>query len=675
VGNSRFDLLVIIFIAVCAFVLSLVPFEVDIYVYLAAGKAFFQNGLSLFVDHSSTVLSGKTIAPNPWLFSLLVGFVDWAGGLNALIGLRYLIVLTPLLVAFYFLRRHLSMGNFYVISILAVLLISFYTRMQFRPEMVSYTFVMLFLGMASRALQNNNIKALDLLLPVLIVWAQFHSTVVFGYLIILMAYVCFALHEVQSSRTNLVKNSFQIIARVVVVVASGFVSPYPLQFHPLLTMFVLKKNEFAPYIAEFIEVHNFDSAINIYVWIVAILMVAYSVYRKNLFGLGLLLVYMAFTLNMAKVFPHMAVIVMYFFAMAVSNLSVSSVNVKRVVKLIMASGLIISSYHLANVLAKGEPVEPFGRNRLVEPSMYPIDVVDYMNRSSLTGKVAAEDFEGTYVTYALEGLPKVSIDVRYNVLFPFSYFESWMTAMRVPFRLKKHFEAWDYDYTIARHRDTDSLFDTVTRMRGVSVEYIGNFHTLFKNRGGNYPAATALLWEPSCIDQIDVSQIRLEKERAIRTQGAESALANLLEVAEAYRSRPKGVSSSDLKLDTRSVFSSRLLAYFVFSENNWDATFFTMKLVKPYRFTDILLLAETLYHLGRYDTALKMLASLDSDGIAGDETRWKRYNQVKGMIESKSGLSLGEVEGPESDRRLIEESIKILSPSDISLLRTCSQSN
>jgi hypothetical protein len=126
-------------------------------------------------------------------------------------------------------------------------------------------------------------------------------------------------------------------------------------------------------------------------------------------------------------------------------------------------------------------------------------------------------------------------------------------------------------------------------------------------------------------------------DRAGREQGFESPLFNILQVAVAYKELKDPLLFKDHKFESRSVFSSRLLAHLHYWHRDYRGGYFTMGFVSPFRFLDLLTVTEMLMHLGRPEAARDLFLTINLDAIVGDPVRLERFETLLEKMKKDQG--------------------------------------
>ncbi|MEZ4872433.1 MAG: hypothetical protein R2827_09365 [Bdellovibrionales bacterium] len=152
----------------------------DFYTYLSAGIGYWKNGQPLLFDFQSIHFQGQLIGASIWLFVWLLGGLYQLLGDFGSIGLRFLLITTPVVYFYWYGLKRLNHSHFLSFMWSFFLLLGVCTRVQLRPEIVSYFFLLHFAFVISEVEKTDQTKKLVYLIPFYLVWVQIHATSKFG---------------------------------------------------------------------------------------------------------------------------------------------------------------------------------------------------------------------------------------------------------------------------------------------------------------------------------------------------------------------------------------------------------------------------------------------------------------------------------------------------------------
>lgn len=173
----------------CAFVLGMKQLrEPDIWWQLLSGRWMLENGAVTRTDMFSYTMSGQPWINVKWLYEILIGLLEKAGGPEVILLLQAIINVTIVYLLFrtikYFTAQRKEPIPVFAaaLSVLLFLAISEY-RMAGRPEMVSHLFCTLYLYLLWRN-PTMDWKKVWWLIPLQCIWANMHEAYPVGIVII-----------------------------------------------------------------------------------------------------------------------------------------------------------------------------------------------------------------------------------------------------------------------------------------------------------------------------------------------------------------------------------------------------------------------------------------------------------------------------------------------------------
>ncbi len=155
--------------------------DLDLWMHLQTGRYIISHSRVPQADIYSYTSPGQFWFNPNWLFAVVAYLAYKAGGFPGLVILRLVVFLS----VFYLLFRLLFRSSRHILSLgllfLAVLVCR--ERIVERPEMFSFLFTVIYLSILYRFRQENT-RLIWLLLPLQILWVNFHAFAVFGIIFI-----------------------------------------------------------------------------------------------------------------------------------------------------------------------------------------------------------------------------------------------------------------------------------------------------------------------------------------------------------------------------------------------------------------------------------------------------------------------------------------------------------
>jgi tetratricopeptide (TPR) repeat protein len=156
-------------------------FDLDIWLHLKTGEYIVQNKIIPAKDLFSFVFQGKPWLNHSWIFQVLTYLVYNKWGADGLIFLESLLIALSFFILFLIghavTRSYLELGMLLVVTAFASL-----TRFNIRPDLFSVLFFSLYLYILSLYIDR---KTIWLLVPVQILWVNFHGYFFLGPLLVL----------------------------------------------------------------------------------------------------------------------------------------------------------------------------------------------------------------------------------------------------------------------------------------------------------------------------------------------------------------------------------------------------------------------------------------------------------------------------------------------------------
>lgn len=160
------------------FALSIVPFEYDVWFHFKSGEIFSQRGI-IYHDVFSYTAQGRHWYPYEWLFQVTIFWVKELFGLSAIKVVVAAISTLLIIVLYALLRKIYSLTHLVSIVLSFALFASIYEFISARPQLVAHVLFLVYLYILLQFIEKNR-GILWLTIPLILVWANIHSTVIYA---------------------------------------------------------------------------------------------------------------------------------------------------------------------------------------------------------------------------------------------------------------------------------------------------------------------------------------------------------------------------------------------------------------------------------------------------------------------------------------------------------------
>ena len=161
--------------------------EYDIWFHLRIGKYILENLSIPKLDPFSYTASSNLYIDSHWLYQIILyAFYNFMGGAFGL----FLFQTTIVLFTFYLLFKISNKSNFYI-SVVCILITLFISNIRFnyRPEILSYLFSLLFIFNIQNYSETKENKYLYILPVLQVLWVNIHGLFVFGPIIVFSYFI------------------------------------------------------------------------------------------------------------------------------------------------------------------------------------------------------------------------------------------------------------------------------------------------------------------------------------------------------------------------------------------------------------------------------------------------------------------------------------------------------
>ena len=487
----------------------------DIYWHIRTGVDWLTLGLSPWQDHYSFTFDGKRIGGQPYMFQAIVGsLVSAFGAQTGLELFRMFSFLATFGLVFLFLRKLKASTAVYLLA-LPTLTLLLQQRSVTRPELISYSLIVLAVMLYHRARIRMTASTMLPIVLLIGVWTNYHNAVL-AYVIFFGLFVDTAIRFLRERAGS--GDWLKWAGWGLAVVAVGALKP---GFrHPILSYFYFSPEwkslilEYSPLSAK-LAVTSAVADLGIYVVglmaAATLLMVAF----RRQYGLLVtccLLVY--FAIDMSRLVTPNGIAMLCFFAWMASEPDTIS-GLRRLPRwATVAVGVTALGFFAACMYSV---VWSAHQNMVMNRTYttgFPKDVTDYMIDNGISGRIFNEYEHGGYLIYRLAPDSRVYIDGRTNILYPLAHTKRYLDARLAPDVLAEEIDKYDIDLALLNNNKRS--FSLIQDTNRLSLDFLGFEHSLFRSDNPNFPLLGMLLARPACWSAEMVPELLAEREKATR---------------------------------------------------------------------------------------------------------------------------------------------------------------
>jgi hypothetical protein len=395
----------------------------DLFARLATGRLIFESSQIPLQDPFAYSLTKDLWIDHEWLSAV---FFYWTYHNSGDFGLFCLNLGIGLATLFFLRAAQRELGSDSQIQVLLLFLVlwpsSFIWNSTVRSQVFTFLLFAVELFILARIKISGRYSFALFLIPIITLWANFHGGFVVGLGFLILA--AFGL-GVSNWRLGI----FLVLIAGISLLTILFLNPYGLSYYGFIIEAVTKTR---------LEITEWGmtkvSAANgiFYSICLAVLLLLISKYRiyLGLEAVLFLLVSMFFGIKHQRHVPfflftaaiYLPGAVSYYINASGSWFSRRIVALSNVVAFVLPVGILVESILLVNVGINW-------RTFSLDYSQYPVEAMDWLKANSQGGKVLVHFNEGSYVLW--KGYPnfKVSIDGRYEEVYPDSTFEKALAAL------------------------------------------------------------------------------------------------------------------------------------------------------------------------------------------------------------------------------------------------------
>ena len=156
--------------------------SIDLGRHLENGKIVWQSPQVLFQNFYSYTEPNASFINHHWLSGVVFYLLYLVGGFKALVILNALLAAAIFLLAFNLARKKAGFYLSAIVSLPAIYLLS--ERVEIRPEIFSYLFIILTWVLIDKTAKDQKWRRLSWLIPLFIIWVNFHIYFFIGLLLI-----------------------------------------------------------------------------------------------------------------------------------------------------------------------------------------------------------------------------------------------------------------------------------------------------------------------------------------------------------------------------------------------------------------------------------------------------------------------------------------------------------
>lgn len=503
------------------------PLALDSFWHLQTGADLITKGWSPFVDHYSFSYEGESISFNPYPFQVLLYFFCRIFG--TLLGFQLFKVfawLLPLLFLFIALYRR-SAGFWAYLFFLPLVTGFFLYRNVVRPELLSFSFVFVCLVLVLRARAELTVRNGGALALLLILWANYHTSSVFGYMIIGLFYVEMGLNLL-IARTRDIKVWARWFLLGMLALFVGFLNPT--FYHPLLSAIGFPA-EWHQYIGEYaaMDISGLPQFIVFFWFLLPGFALVLGIRRHYAFAA--LLVFLCYMGTQNNRFISITA----FIALAMAALlHIEMLELRpRLNKVLLGVGIVLYVAMLG-LVGKESWQHVFGQEIAHEfwSSRYPVDVTEQMRADGAQGRVFSTYGLGGYLIHRLSPDVKVFIDGRTHILYPLEHMEEFVAAAKSSQALSQLAESKGINHIVLP--STNAYLSLAKGLKDFQMSFIGESFFLYSRDKGRFHVSGQLMLQPHCWDVRLLPELNREFEQGYDLLPDKSPLKPMLEMVGAY---------------------------------------------------------------------------------------------------------------------------------------------
>jgi len=592
---------VIICLAMLAVTVRRYNISYDSFWHVKIGLDWLEHGLSPWRDHFSFTFNGAAVGA-PYIFEGILGWLVINFGLEP--GLQIFKLANFILVfilVFLFLRKLRAPVLVYCL-VLPLLVVLLQLRAIVRPELISYSFIVLAMMLYYRARSGISISNMLPIVVLMLIWSNYHSPI-FGYVIFIGYFIDTAVQQLRDRAPAGIW--LQWFGWGLAVVAVGFLHR---GFGHALIGLLFFPPEWKSLIQEYQSALILKNMAAIYA-LIAISVATLALTLKNRqFGLLFVCAFlMYFSIDMARLVTPSGIVILCIFAWQVSEIDLGFQLQRLPQGLSRAIGGTVMVLFVLSLASSVNLARAYMEENKVSWIKFPVDVADYMLDQGISGRIFNGYSVGGYLIYRLSPNSQVYIDGRTGILYPLEHFYRLMDAERFPDVLSDEIEK--YDINLAVLKNSQENFSLVKDTGKLELDFVGYQFALFRKDEPNFPALGALLAYPACWNADLASALEKEQTRAISLLPVDSQMLPFIRYVIDYnKTVDKNSFLSILEDETRASDALlRFAGHQAIIQNQDSSAYKLLTGIKEKSFSDYLGSAFAAVRMGEWQTAEELL--------------------------------------------------------------------
>jgi tetratricopeptide (TPR) repeat protein len=480
--------------------------EPDLWWQIRTGEWILENGKIPTQDVFSYTYAGHEWINVKWGFEVLAALITKAAGPECIFILQ---IIASCLLIFFLMKaaqafaEKFNLNTFYItlpVALFITLIASEY-RINGRPEMVSHFMTALFLFLLIKNRQSPT-KALYALIPLQILWANFHEAFGIGIVLIsifsVAAWVQYAWKR-KNSPKDVPEMPKQLSIVLLAAVAGIIINPqgYKLLLRPFSLLGQVYENKYTTELFDFTtrEYWAKEPYIAFAMLAVTLLAMGFYVYKNkaketkpnlfiNNFGFGYLLTLLAFTylaLTAYRNVMFLAIVCMPGFAWALSYWLESTASIKKILQSgnvptakVIGFSVFVFAVYISVVSGKyyewTKSRDKFGLQVLA--TFNPSGAADFVKQKNLKGTCFSDYLTSSYLLWKLQPEFKTYIDLRDLDVFPTEFFSTFATTVTFPDSFEAQNKKYNFDYVVLYRVQFQNLHRYLYNQSNYKLAYV-----------------------------------------------------------------------------------------------------------------------------------------------------------------------------------------------------------
>ncbi len=571
----------------------------DSFWLLRTGQDLIENGLSPWIDHYSFTQNGEPIGAPRYIFSsIYYGFVKLFGEQGGAYAMRLSAFLLALGFMLLWMRQINAPAIAYLVG-LPILLVALQQRPLIRPEMLSYTLIIIALMFYQRARLEFSWKSILPIAVLMIIWSNYHSSI-FGWVIFFGLFADIGCRLLTNRAP--VKSWVNWFAMGMIVLACGYLNP---DFRHDVFGMMRFQEEWKALIREYEPPVKYFEFAFFYVYVVMALVTLFMSVRQRKVGYVIsLIIFLKASTTTSRMISPTAILCVAMFVHLLADFykTADLAEIPRSAKRIAAGvGVIATSIMLWHSI---ELAHAFTTKNIRPKTQYPDQMIQYMKNKGINGRLFNEYHLGGYLLYKLAPDSKVYIDGRTGILYPLDFSKQYFEGKKTAAGMADIFREYDVEYAILANEATNARNLAYLDFQ---LEYSDVDYSLYRNGTGTFESTGRIWAMPYCWDASNTDRLFDEYSKLNDKAYTESYIKPLSQVINEYL----GAESPEQFLEYFEVDAStsdpviRFLAYRAVEEKKYDIATNLMAHLGEWELKDVLLVSFAKYARGEYESALQ----------------------------------------------------------------------